>query len=308
MSRFKVLAMAAGVYVAIALSATQGEARCPGNTGSLTLRVAKGTFIVVPVQVNGRGPYDFMVDTGAQASSIDEGLAAELHLKPESIAGVLGAATYSRLYVVRIDLRAGAKAVAEATAVIVDKSQLQEVDPKVRGILGGSFLQHFDLLIDNERRLLCLDDSGTLASAVKGDRIMLQQPRGPENNPPFPRPILVAARLSKFEDKTMLLWLDSGTNVPLLFFDRIRLGPRAQRSTLTWKRLVNGVEQYFDMLPPQEVTIGRTILNQVPFAVPVNSIGEGGPAPREDGAMPTIAYRRVFISCSGNYVVLDRWE
>jgi len=33
-------------------------------------------------------------------------------------------------------------------------TQLGMVDRRVRGILGGSFLEHYDLLIDNGRRLV----------------------------------------------------------------------------------------------------------------------------------------------------------
>lgn len=305
MSIFKLLALAC--CVAGALSAPHLDARCPGNTESLTLRVVKSTLIVVSVRVNQNGPYDFLVDTGAQVSSIDTELASALHLKPEGVAGVGGAATFNHAYVVHIDLEAGSKAVASSTAVVVDKSQLQAVDPQIRGILGGAFLQHFDFLIDNEKRLLCLDDSGLLAATVKGVRVVLQQPHGAQKDLPFTRPLVVTAQLSEFKDQPMLLRLDSGTNVPLLYADSARHRPSPLRPTLTLKRVVNGAEQDFSILPPQIVTIGPTILEKVPFAVPTNSVGAGGPAPREDGILPTFAYRRVFISCSGNYAILDRW-
>ena len=61
---------------------------CPGNIDSLHPRMLGNSLIVLPARVNQAGPYDFLVDTGAQVSTIDTSLAAALHLKAEGIAGV----------------------------------------------------------------------------------------------------------------------------------------------------------------------------------------------------------------------------
>ena len=66
---------------AVLLPAAQAEPHCPGNVDSLPMRLIQHSQIVVQVTINHTGPYDFMVDTGAQVTTVDPALAAELHLE-----------------------------------------------------------------------------------------------------------------------------------------------------------------------------------------------------------------------------------
>ena len=75
---------------AIVLPALQAEPHCPGNIASLRLRlVQRSQIIIVPVTINHSGPYDFLVDTGTQVTSVDPALAGELHLKIEGTTELL---------------------------------------------------------------------------------------------------------------------------------------------------------------------------------------------------------------------------
>src|SRR4051812_25702845 len=47
------------------------------------------TLALVPVRINGRGPYPFAVDTGASSSLIDARLAQKLRLSDEGTTGLL---------------------------------------------------------------------------------------------------------------------------------------------------------------------------------------------------------------------------
>lgn len=291
--------------VGVVAPVVYGETHCPGNAASLPLRLVQNTLFVTAVDVNGSGPYDFLVDSGAQVNSIDDSLAAELHLIPEQSVGVSGAATYSRNALAHVDLAAGGKKAEASEIVIVPSSQLRNVDRRIRGILGGTFLEHFDFLLDNQNHILCLDDTGNLAGAVKGQKIALENPlSGETNSVRYTRPLIVSARLTGIEKPTVLL-LDSGSNSPLLFSE---IGPIQSRLQKTLKRVVNGVGQEFGIIESQEVRIGKTVLHGAQFAVPMNSVGGKAPTRQEDGVMPTYAYRRVFISPSRGYAVLDTWD
>ena len=284
------------------------EAHCPANAASLPLRLIQNTLFIASVEVNGTGPYDFLVDTGAQVNFIDATLAATLGLTSKGAAGVNGAATYSRNQLVDLDLGASGKLVENSLAVVINAAQLRAIDPRIRGILGGTFLEHFDFLLDNQNRILCLDEGGTLSLSLKGQKIALADPMMREETPvPFTRPLVVLAELSGF-GKAKILLLDSGSNSPALFLDRAQIQLSASRSSRTLKRYVNGAEQDFIVMPPQEVRIGKTVLRGTEFAVPMNSIGGKVPAFQEDGVLPTIAYRRVFVSCQKRYVLLEPWN
>jgi Aspartyl protease len=65
----------------LALPALYAVPRCPGNVVSLTLRLVQSSLIIVPVEINHSGPYDFLVDTGAQITTVDSSLAVNLGLK-----------------------------------------------------------------------------------------------------------------------------------------------------------------------------------------------------------------------------------
>jgi|SRR5271156_2461397 len=290
----------------LTLSALHAEPRCPGNVATLTLRRIQNDLIVVRVLINRTGPYDFLVDTGSQITTIDPALASDLHLRSEGTMGVSGVATQSRSAFAFLDLiEVGNHSVPQSLAVIQDIAELKAADPRIRGILGENFLSRFDLLIDNRQQILCLDESRTLAQAVKGERIPLEQPYGPRDDLPFTRPMIVSVRLTTADVAPVLFRLDSGSNAALLY-----AVPRLLRASVSrvpmLQRVVNGVEQAFAVLPAQDILVGACAVRQMSFVIPMNGIG-GGPSPREDGLLPTAAFKRVFISYSENYAALDPW-
>ena len=291
----------------LALSALHAEPRCPGNVASLALRRIQDDLVVVQVRINHTGPYDFLVDTGSQITTIDLVLASDIHLRIDGTTGVSGIATQSRSAFAFLDLiEVGSHSVPQSLAVIQDIAELKAVDPRIRGILGENFLSHFDLLIDNRRQILCLDESRALAQAVKGEHIPLSQPHGPRDDLPFTRPMIVSVRLTTADVAPVLLRLDSGSNTALLYAAQPRLLRDSVSRAPVLKRVVNGVEQAFAVLPAQDILVGACPVRQMSFAVPMNGVGSG-PSPREDGLLPTSAFERVFISYSKNYAALDPW-
>src|ERR1700694_3663488 len=73
------------------LPALYAETHCPGNVASIRPRFVERSIIVVPVRVNDFGPYDFVLDTAEQVTTIDPVLALDLHLKLEGTTRVTGA-------------------------------------------------------------------------------------------------------------------------------------------------------------------------------------------------------------------------
>jgi hypothetical protein len=291
----------------VALSALHAEPHCPGNVASLALHRIQEDLIVVRVLINRAGPYDFLVDTGSQITTIDPVLASDLHLRIEGTTGVSGVRTQSRSAFAFLDLiEVGSHSVQHSLAVIHDIAELKAADPRIRGILGENFLSHFDLLIDNRQQILCLDESRTLAQAIKGAHIALEQPHGPRDEMPFTRPMIVSVRLTTDDAAPVLLRLDSGSNTALLYAAQPLLLRASVSRAPELKRVVTGVEQAFAVLPAQDILVGACPVRQVSFVIPINEVGSG-PSPREDGLLPTSAFELVFISYSKNYAVLDPW-
>ena len=287
----------------------RAESRCPANVTSLPLRLIQSSLIVVSVKINHSGPYDFVVDTGAQISTIDRSLAAELHLKAEGTTGSAGVATFSRNEFVHLGvLQAGDRSVTDSLAIIAEITDLHAADPRIRGILGGNFLEHFDLLIDNRRKVLCLDDGDSLASSIKSTHISLAAPRGGGDDLPFTRPLIIAVRSAAPGSAPMLLRLDSGSNAAVLYGAPVAIlsAQRRERVDSVLTRVVYGGKQGFQVLPPMDLRISPRVIAKVSFAVPLNSLGRG-PTTREDGVLPTMVFERVFISAKGQYATVDSW-
>ena len=70
-------------------------------------------------------------------------------------------------------LEAVSHVIEKSPAIVQDLGQIQAADPRIRGVLGESFLAHFDLLIDYGRRLFCLDETNTMRDRVRGERVPL---------------------------------------------------------------------------------------------------------------------------------------
>jgi len=154
--------------------------------------------------------------------------------------------------------------------------------------------------------MLCLDDSGILASTIRGEHVPLIEPYGPANDLPFTRPIVVTANVAGLAKTHLLLRLDSGSNAAMLHVADPKMRVMINRATPTLKRVVEGVDQVFAVLPGQNLEIGKQQYHEVSFVVPVNSTGDG-PTPREDGVLPTVAFQRVFISATARYAAFEPW-
>jgi hypothetical protein len=95
-SKFPIYLLVSASLTTFNLPALQGESHCPGSITSVTPRLVAGALVVIPVTVNGRGPFDFMVDTGSQVTVVDPSLAQELGLKPQGTVGLVSTASYAQ--------------------------------------------------------------------------------------------------------------------------------------------------------------------------------------------------------------------
>jgi predicted aspartyl protease len=132
----------------------------PGDV-SFELAGPNGAAIVVPVKINGQGPYDFVLDTGATFTCVDRELAETLKL-PEW-KGPLGTVVLgpgeSNMGLVKLDkLEVGNSAAAtNLVACTIDLSRMQPPGFGMKGLVGLNFLKSYKVSIDFERNSLRLD-------------------------------------------------------------------------------------------------------------------------------------------------------
>jgi hypothetical protein len=260
----------------------------------------------VPVTINHTGPYDFLVDTGAQVTTVDPALAAELHLKIEGTTGFVGVDFRARPSFAHLTiLEAGSHAIANPLAVVQNLEHLQAADPHIRGILGGNFLGHFDVLIDYAHSMLCLDGEKVIQAEIKGKHIPLVSPSHHDDGVLSTEPLIIPVHLSGIPARPLLQLLDSGTNVPLLYDSGKDMAGGFFVSTPIRDRGPDGAERVFAVLPPQDMQIGALTFHQISFVTPVTR--KDIPRLEVDGLLPTALFRRVYINYADRFVVLEPW-
>lgn len=137
------------------------------TAGEVPFRLAGpgGAMLLVSVFINGEGPYDLVLDTGATLTCVDERVARELALPRAAVgvgygAGVGGSGSVS---LVRVDsLRFGEARAERMTACVLDLQHLQQLHgigsagSSVHGLLGLNFLRNFRVTLDFERNVVSL--------------------------------------------------------------------------------------------------------------------------------------------------------
>ncbi|WP_188193360.1 retropepsin-like aspartic protease [Nonomuraea sp. SYSU D8015] len=151
----KLLVTLVAAVTAAAGCTVVGEQPPPAEDGaSVKLRVieAQGTALaLVPVHIKGKGPYQFLLDTGASISTIDEQLAKDLGLEfTGQTADVLGIGGRANVELIRVERwKMGTVALDPGRMAALDLRQDQR---GVSGLLGSDVLRDFGQVTVDYRR------------------------------------------------------------------------------------------------------------------------------------------------------------
>jgi predicted aspartyl protease len=122
--------------------------------------------VIVPVMVQGSGPYPFALDTGSSHSAVASGLASRVGAVPVARAAVSTPAGECDCLVVRLaGLSAGSLAVGEVLATALPDAQIDEKG-RIAGVLGQDVLAARRYTIDYERRTVTWDDGAPAAGVA----------------------------------------------------------------------------------------------------------------------------------------------
>jgi hypothetical protein len=275
------------------------------NGFDIHFKLLYGTLILVPVLVNGSGPYDFVLDTGTSTTSVDPKLAAQLHLPWVGRTTQYYVQTSSAVPIAYAsELGIGGAKVRNLAVIVESMAGLNDFDGKIRGVLGENFLSRFDLLLDNRHRQVHLEEAraGSMAEDLEGERIPLVD-RGSAAGELTTNRLLLTANVTDVGPTGLTFALDSGASTVVLF-----------RNTHTgaWVLLHEDLDAlgssnslragarpiYLRRLPT--LTLGRRVLADLAAAIPTSS-----PAEDSDGLLPTRIFNSVYISHSGGFAIFD---
>ena len=123
----------------------------------ITLTASPMELSLVLVKINGRGPYKFILDTGASGCCVSKELANQLGIQSKKSKPATGAngsfpAKEGKLGVISI----GRAVRRNLEASIFSFDTLRKVDESIEGIVGYNFLNRYIVTIDYERNELAL--------------------------------------------------------------------------------------------------------------------------------------------------------
>src|SRR5436305_11048127 len=133
------------------------------KSAKVKFRLAGGVqpLILLPVRVNGEGPFEFILDTGAGTSLLSSHLAKELKLKIISTKEGQSAGGKISVSLAKVDsLALGGAKIDDVDVGIVDLSHVgNTIGAKIDGDIGYNFLKNFRITTDYQSCEIRFDDS-----------------------------------------------------------------------------------------------------------------------------------------------------
>ena len=209
--------------------------------------------MTIAVQVNGAGPYRFVVDSGADSSVIGRRVATALKLPsgtPVTVNGMTGSSIVPRVLVGELGL--GPVGVPDLELPV-----LEERDLGADGMLGIDALANERLMMDFEKRLITVEDANKPAPRMHGEIVVTARRRRGQL-------ILTQAKANGLQIDAVI---DTGTEITignLALRDKIlRRGGKMEKIEVTG---VTGVTVELDLARVREVRLGSVIMRDIPIA------------------------------------------
>ena len=212
------------------------------------------TRMTVDVKVNGRGPYRFLVDSGADTSVVGLRIARNLQLPLGAPANLHGMTASSRVDRVLVD----ELLLGQSTIRNLQVPALLERDLGGEGMVGIDALVEQRLMMDFEKRLIKVEDARTPAKWLDGEIVVTARRRRGQL-------ILTQVRAARLPVEAVI---DTGSEITignLALRDRLIRGNREKFVTIPVTG-VTGVTVDLQLARVGELKLGSVTLRDVPMA------------------------------------------
>jgi hypothetical protein len=192
-------------FVLVVTILTCFESALLAGAGYVTMTIEADGIIIVPVLVNGRGPYPFVIDTGSNRTAISGDLTHALELPIVAKTEVISVTGREYRPVARLTASIGGSVPVSLLASVIPAEKLHTRAGGARGIIGQDLLMALKYTLDYKRRRFTL----SLPEAGNGIELPLEIDEGR---------VIVALR-SEAGRRPLRLVPDSGSTT-FVVFDR----------------------------------------------------------------------------------------
>jgi hypothetical protein len=270
-------------------------AQVPQSNDMVKFRLRDGYLILVQTRINGVGPFDFLLDTGTTRTVIDPELARQLKAPVVGEVSLTGILHVRQDALVRLeDVRLGEASQSGLGAAVDTLTRQKMLAPGIRGVLGEDFLSNFDILIDYKQHWLRFGDAPPAGERCRFETI------GQYRGSPTTNRLLIPAEFMEVGGAKVQLQLDTGARIPELFpASRDSLSSQPWGGSMATSSGANGTIVY----PNVTIKIGTTMVRRMDVVQSRRSVAFDAA-----GLLPAAIFRRIYISHSGGFVVLNPTE
>jgi predicted aspartyl protease len=261
---------------------------------AIRFREINGCLIIVPLTIDGKGPFDFIIDTGSDDTAIDIDLVQELGVKPTGTVTLITAAGSQEVpagYPLK-NVKLGSHIVPAVKALAMNFAALRP--HKVRGIVGQNLLAQFNYFLDFKRHEMTIEQGNDLSSRLIGNAKTLNSQK-------------VDGRWMVFvpreEGPTLKMVLDAGAN-ELVIYDCEKLSLDVDQGSFHSVNVAtNLATRGFRAARLRRFEIGGIVLRNLTVVLAKN--GTGNEAHPEDGLLPARLFNGIYFNNAERQVVFN---
>ncbi|MDE1467635.1 retroviral-like aspartic protease family protein [Aurantiacibacter sp. D1-12] len=220
---------------------------------TIAMQIERYRRLTVPVRIGDTGPYNFMVDTGSQATVLSTELAEELQLFDREAATLVGMASTRAVETTMIpDFTLGQRTFTIRSAPIIEGRNIGAAD----GILGLDALQGQRVLLDFENGELLVADSSEAGGTSSYDIVVRARER-------LGQLIIHRAEIDGVRTAIIVDTGAAGSVGNLALQQRLRSRDALEDAVMTD---VNGVRVSSETRVARRMNLGRVELNNIPIS------------------------------------------
>jgi predicted aspartyl protease len=263
---------------------------------SIEFKLYRKQLVVVPVLLNGQGPFELMLDTGSTRTIVDQALAQELGLQMVDrslVTTITGSQAIPRADLARLEI--GSHPAENLRVLLIDMSRIPHMSKKIRGVIGQDVLSQFNFVLNYRKRRIEFEVPSR-DPFIRGTRL----PYEPER-----RRIVIPVTTASNDDVAAKLVLDTGIASLVVFHPpspRLKLDI-TQNGARTVSLSSHTGSRFMKTGKVKSIRLGEETLRDLPVTLVQKKDALQGRT--EDGLLPGLLFDSIYFNHRDHYVVLN---